>query len=103
MAYDLIITKAAQSQIDDILSYISQKLDNPSAAKDFLNAIEDCYSYLTFNPFIYPECDNDGLKSQKLRKAIIKNYVMLFKVDKSKKIVYIMYFFFGRQDYMKLI
>jgi len=37
------------------------------------------------------------------RKAVIKNYVMVCKVDGSARAVLVMRFFYGRQDYEKLI
>lgn len=38
-----------------------------------------------------------------IEKAGIRNYIMIYKVNESKKEVIILRFFHGRQDYEKLI
>ena len=52
---------------------------------------------------MYEQCRDPQLRALGYRKAIIKNYVMIYRVDEDKKIVYILRFFYGRRDYEKLI
>lgn len=52
---------------------------------------------------MYALCDNDRLKSKKYRKAVIKNYIMFYRVDEEKQIIYIMRFVYGRRDYINLL
>ena len=42
--YKLVITELAQSDLDDIVSYIAVNLS--TAAGDFLDKAEKCYSHL---------------------------------------------------------
>jgi mRNA-degrading endonuclease RelE of RelBE toxin-antitoxin system len=37
------------------------------------------------------------------RKAVIKNYILLYKVDETAKTVSVLRFFYGARDYMKLV
>ena len=53
--YKLVITELAQSDLDDIVSYIAVNLSNPTAAGDFSDEVEKCYSHLRNNPFIWPK------------------------------------------------
>lgn len=48
-------------------------------------------------------CRNPRLRVQEYHKAVIKNYVMVYKADESAKAVQMMRSFYGRQDYKKLI
>ncbi len=40
MSYSIIVSKEANYDIDDIVSYIISELGNPGAAESFLNDIE---------------------------------------------------------------
>ena len=49
------------------------------------------------------QCRDARLKSLGYRKALINNYVMIYRVDEDAKAVYILRFFYARRDYEKLI
>ena len=85
------------------MTYIAQELGNQPAAIAFLDEVDACYEKLETMPFIYEECRNPKLKELKYRRAVIKHYVMVYRVDDVGKIVYILRFFYGARDYEKLI
>ena len=103
MDYNVVVTRIAEIELDDIVIYISEHLENRQAATDFLREVEVCYVRLTDNPFMYKECEDINLKKEGYRKAVINNYVMIYRVDEINKKVYIMNFFYGRRDYLNLI
>ena len=102
MKYKLIVTKGAQSELESIADYIAESLCNPLAALDFLDDIKKCYDLLSDNPLIYQVCDNLG-NGEEYRKAVIKNYLLIYRVDKNDNSVNILHFFYGRRDYFDLI
>ena len=73
------------------------------AAADFADAVYNCYDNLEMNPFMYEQCRDAKLKKEGYRRAVIKNYVLVFKVDEEAKTVIVHRFFYGRQDYVNLI
>jgi len=103
MVYRIIKTKLAERDLDNILGYIAFSLENPSAAASLADAVETCYAGLEKMPLMYELCRDPRLHALEYRKAVIKNYVMLYKVDEAARTVYILRFFYGRQDYEKLI
>lgn len=103
MAYKIIMTELAEQDLDHILGYIAHALANPSAAASFANAVEACYSDLEELPLMYELCHDPRLRALEYHKAVIKNYIMVYRVDETAKTVYILRFFYGRQDYEKLI
>ena len=103
MNYNLVITKPAEKDLADILQYISKDLSAPKAANDLLDDILKCYDNISLNPLMYALCDNDRLKIKKYRKAVIKNYIMFYRVDEEKQKIYIMRFVYGRRDYINLL
>lgn len=103
MGYKIENTPLAEQDLDGILSYIAENLGNKTAAVSFLDEVDACYINLEQMPFMYEQCRDPQLRALGYRKAIIKNYVMIYRVDEDKKIVYILRFFYGRRDYEKLI
>lgn len=101
--YKLFVTELAHQDLSHIISYIAVKLSNPKAAGDFLDEVTKCYSFLKSNPLMYARCTDERLWKEGYRKAVIKNYVLVYKVDEASQIVNIMRFFYSEQDYTKLI
>lgn len=101
--YRLVVSEFAYKDLDNIVSYIAVQLANPIAATNFLNEVEKCYRYLKNNPFMHERCHDARLEKDAYRKATIKNYVLVYKVDESDRVVIIYRFFYGAQDYVKLI
>ena len=103
MAYNVSITDGASTELGEILGYIINRLQNPNAAKDFLDKVEECYGRLTDNPKIYQLCDYENFKEKGYRKAVVKNYVIIYRIDEAAKTVYILHIFYGRQNYYSYI
>ena len=103
MAYNLFITQNAANELDEIVDYIANHLDNQSAAIGFLDKVQDCYSRLSDNPKIYQLCDYRDFREKGYRKVIVNNYVIIYKIDEKSDTVYILHIFFGRQDYYPMI
>ena len=99
--YDLLITEAADQDLDGIVEYIAVKLSNPSAAGAFLNSVEECYGILQKTPLAYAKCSDEGLQAKRYRKAVINNYLLVYRADEDTHKVYVLRFFYGGQDYAK--
>jgi len=103
MAYKVEVTPLAMDDLNEIVSYIAKDLRNPSAASAFLDEVDSCCEGLTAMPFLYEECRDPRLKGLKYRRAVIKHYVMVYRVDERKKTVYILRFFYGARNYEELV
>ena len=101
MAYKLVETALAQADLDAILSYLTLSLENPAAATAFANEVEKCYTALEQMPYLYEQCRDPRLSSN--RKAVIKHYLLIYRVDEAQKTVYLLRFFYGRQNYETLL
>jgi toxin ParE1/3/4 len=101
--YKLLVTELAHQDLDRIVSYIAIQLVNPKAAGDFLDEVNTCYNFLKSNPMMYERCQDKRLEKEGYRKAVIKNYLLVYKVNEVSQTVSIMRFFYGAQDYLKLI
>lgn len=103
MDYKVIVTKDAHDDVDEALDYIANRLQNPIAAKNLLDKIEEAYNELEFNPYMYQECSNERLQGKGYRKVVVKNYIIIYCVNDNEKTVYVLRMFYGRRDYAKLI
>lgn len=101
--YKIVLTEKANADLSEIVKYIAQHIGNPFAANALLDEIEACYGALKFTPEMYERCRDSRLQRQGYRKAVIKHYIMIYRVDTAKQCVYIMRFFYGARDYEKLI
>ena len=101
--YELNVTELANDDLERIVLYISENLANKKAASDFLIEVEKCYDYLRSNPYIYQKCDEIPLSNSGYRKALIKNYILIFKVNEDEKRTTIYRFFYAARDYFKLL
>ena len=103
MEYKVESTPSADQDLESIVSYIAEDLDNLAAATRFLDEVDACYAHLETMPLMYELCRDARLRALGYRKAIINHYVMIYRVEEDIKTVHIMRFFYGRRDYEKLI
>jgi len=54
---------------------------------------------IPFYPLMYERCHDAFLEKEGFRKATVKNYMLVYKVDEAAKVVIIHRFFYGAQDY----
>jgi plasmid stabilization system protein ParE len=98
--YRLYLTELAEQDLDGILNYMTGELANPIAARAFLEKIEDCYALLMTRPKIYVVCEDSYLRNKGYRKALIGNYLLIFRIEEQAKRIHILRFFYGAQDYL---
>ena len=101
--YNIEITPLAMQDLDAIVQYIMDTLSNTTAASNLLDDIEKRYEELSETPMMYEKCRDFRLMKLGYHRVVIKNYIMVYKIDEQKNNVYIMRFFYGAQDYEKLI
>jgi len=102
MTYKIIVSKDANRDIDEIVSYIVHELKNTRAAMSFLDGVEKSYTGITENPFMYSLCNDARLYKEGYRKIVIKNYLIFYRVDENQKSVFIVRVLYGARDYSNL-
>ena len=100
--YDLVVTSKAYQDMDEALDYITNTLYTPKAATELVDEIIECQRILKENPFAYSKCIDKNLEERGYRRAIVKNYILLFKIEEPKRVA-ILRFFHGVQDYQQTL
>jgi addiction module RelE/StbE family toxin len=101
--FDFKATAKAEKDFDRIIEYIKDNLSAPRAASNFSDTIIKCYRRIKKNPYIYPVCRDPELREKGYRQAVIKNYILLYKVHENENLVIAYHIFHGKQDYANLI
>jgi plasmid stabilization system protein ParE len=103
MVYDLIITDRADELVDNIVSYLKNKLKNPDAALRFVDELDAVYGNLEENPFRYPESQDQYLSRKGYREALLQgmSYRIVFRIDEFT--IYIVGVYHDLEDYGKKI
>ncbi len=100
-SYKVIITSTAAREINRIYEYIAEDLYAEKAAKELMRNLENNLLKLKEMPQIYTKIEKlDDLK-RNYRRIVIKNFIVLYTVDKDKKITYISHMYYGKRNYLK--
>ena len=99
MVYKLLVTQKVEDDLDNIIGYITGKLCNTEAAGALLDEIEGHYDALEDNPYLYALCAQPLLRRGEYRKIAINGYLLFYRIDEARKLVYVERFFSELQDY----
>lgn len=103
MPYKVFVTEAAHADLDDALGYIAATLSNPVAAASLLVKVDECYAQLRDYPMMFEACRDARLRAVGYRRAVIDNFVLVYRVSEAEEAVFVLRFFYGGRDYEKLI
>lgn len=97
--YKAVIVAQAKDDISEILSYVRDNLKNLSAAAKLLNDVLNAVDVISSFPCSMPLIADEKLtKGQPYRKAIVNNFVLIYKVVDEQKEVRVMAAFYAMSD-----
>ncbi|SKA07030.1 type II toxin-antitoxin system RelE/ParE family toxin [Selenihalanaerobacter shriftii] len=91
----------AKKDLEEIIKYI--QTDNPSAALDFLNQIDETISKLKEFPYMGKTPKDEHLKFLNYRMLVIENYLVFYTVKEEVTEVEIKRIIHGKRKYNFLI
>ena len=94
----LVFTDAARRDLDETLSYISEKLKNPSAAKHLFDGVEAALGNLCAFPLSGEAVENEFLILQGVRRVTVDNYNLYYFPDEDGKKIIVLRIIYGRRD-----
>lgn len=101
--YQVEIGLLAQTDIADIMRYISQTLQEPRTAGNIYREIKQEIRSLCLMPERYPYEDDERLRMLGIRKLLVKNYKVLYFVDTERQTVQIARVVYAGRDISKLL
>ena len=99
--YNIEYSKESKEDLIRIKQYIKYNLQEPETANKLISKIRKSVKTLKDNPKIYTIIDDDVIKKLKIRKFIVDNYIVFYRIENdSVEIVRIMY---GRKNWINLL
>ena len=101
--YELYISELAQKDLQKIADYLSLQLLEPGISKNIMTQIDTAILGLQNMPQRYSLVSDKSIQKANVRKMIVKNYIVFFKVYEEKNRVGIVRILYGRRNWQKMI
>ena len=98
MAFNFSFTDAAKADLDEILSYISTELANPTAASSFFDSIEKTISQLVEFPQSGAIVENEFITAENIRKVLVGNYMLYYTPDRIPSTIVIIRIIYAKRS-----
>ena len=82
MTRRLVISQAAERDLDEILAFIAQ--DKPGAAMRFVSRLRSRCTPLARQPFVGEDC---SLLLPRMRRVTFEGYLIFFRVDRDAAVI----------------
>ena len=101
--YKLEYLPVARRDMIEIVRYISQELQNPSAADQLAMELIEAGDSIPKFPYANPAFIPIRPLKHEYRKLLVQNYFMFYWVDEVKKLVTVARVVYARRDYERLL
>lgn len=99
--YNIEYSKESKQDLIGIKQYIKYNLQEPETAERLIAKIRNGINTLKNNPEIYTIIDDELIKKLEIRKLIIDNYIVFYRIKNNNvEIVRVMY---GRRNWINLL
>ena len=99
--YNVEYSKESKQDLIGIKQYIKYNLQEPETAQKLISKIRNEINNLKYNPKICSIIDDDLIKKLEIRKLIVDNYIIFYRVRNNNiEIVRVMY---GRRNWINLL
>ena len=99
----LLVSPAADRDLDSILSYLINELCNPQAAGNLLDEVESAYDALVETPEAFEMCRDQRLAELEYRRVQVGNYLMIYQYDSALDEINVLRFFHESQNYLAMM
>lgn len=96
--YGYRFTEKAETDLTEILRYITTDLSNPLAAQELGRKIFDNIDNIRNFPQSGLIVENSFLTDKTIRRLVIDNYILYYKSNDSEKIIYIVRIVYGKRN-----
>lgn len=101
--YEIIMTPDAISDLTELRNYIVGVLHAPETARKYVRTIREEIATLDTMPARIAPVPDEPWHSRGIRKMIVKNFYVYFRIDGDAMRVYILNVIYARRDQLKLL
>ena len=96
-------TNRAENDLDEILRYISLKLNNPPAAKLFYDELFFKIELICSFPESCEQVHNEYVKRDGVRRILVGNYIVYYVCEPKEKLITIIRIAYGKRNLEEII
>ena len=101
--YEVLLSIKAKDDLKRIVDYIKNDLNEPSIAQKYAKIIKEEIMSLNYFPYRNAVIDDDLLEKMKIRKTIVKNYIIFYKINEENNVVHIERILYGSSNWKSLL
>jgi len=101
--YNVLMSSDANNDLDKIFAYIANTLYSKQTANNLMREIHELILSLNVMPHRWSLSLDSVLARKGYRRAIVKNYVILFLIDENEKTVTVARVIHGSRNYAQYI
>lgn len=98
--YEEILSIKAKEDLKSIIYYIKNNLKEPDIANKYAKMLKDEIKTLSYFPQRNAIIDNNIIKELKIRKLVIKNYIVFYRINEETNIVNIERILYGASNWI---
>ena len=99
MDFSLIFSNSFYFDLDKAIDYISKDLSNAQAAKNLLEKVTQSLLQIEKFPYSCPIVSNAFIPGKDLRRKVINNYSLFYKIDEKNKTVVVLRLILSRRNH----
>lgn len=96
--YRIIVTPDAADDMVELRNYISEVLCAPNTALSYIRAVRKEIASLSEMPARYKPVDDEPWHSRGVRKILVKNFFVYYRIDEESLKVFILNIIYARSD-----
>ena len=101
--YRIIVTPDASDDLYELRSYIADVLCAPDTALSYIRAVRKEIAALSEMPARYRPVDGEPWHSRGIRKLLVKNSFVYYRIDEAARIVYILNIIYAARDQLRAL
>ena len=96
-------SEEAKQDLIEIKRYIKYNLQEPDIANKLISKIKKAIEDIKNNPEVYAIIDDDFIKKLEIRKIIVDNYVIFYRIKSNTIEIVRVRVIYGRRNWIKLL
>jgi addiction module RelE/StbE family toxin len=101
--YRVFMTHTATEDLKSIARYVAQEFREPAIAQKLVDSIKDAILSLKEMPVRFSLLSDEILRGKGLRKLMLENYIVFYKVEEKDSTVTIVRILYGRRNWVDLL
>lgn len=102
-SYKIIITPDAENDLLELRNYITEVLRSRETAKRYIHTIRTEIGSLSKIPARYKPVDDEPWHSRGIRRIIVKNFFVYYRIDEEEKMVFILNVIYARRNQLRML